>query len=102
MYVPNSNLFHSQDTEGIEKLEIRLRQKDSSEAQLVWSLPYNVWTDPEQLWHQGQVEVRAPEDPNYLYRVIISKSVLTLLFGLPKFGDFFPKMGTSHMVKMTT
>ena len=45
-----------------------VRKKDSSEAQVIWSLPF--WEEGDSgIWVEGQVVARVPEDPNYLWRV---------------------------------
>ena len=61
-------MFWLQHTEGIERLQVLFRQKDSEDAEIVWTLPYSEEAESG-LWVEGRVEVKAPEDPNYIYRV---------------------------------
>jgi hypothetical protein len=57
-----------QHNPGIEKLQVLVREKETDQVTLVWSLPYSADTGTD-LWVQGQVEVRGADDPDYLFRV---------------------------------
>jgi len=62
-------LLLQHNTDGVERLEVLVRQQESlGEPLVVWSLPYYEEAD-KPLWMKGRVEIRVPEDPNYLYRV---------------------------------
>ena len=59
--------FLQQNQTGIERLQILVRQKDKREV--VWNLPFWKLEINDRLWTEGQVEVRAPDDPDFLYQV---------------------------------
>jgi hypothetical protein len=41
--------------------------KDENKREVIWNLPFWKQTD-DKLWIEGQVEVRVPDEPDYLYQ----------------------------------